>query len=134
MFTCDSIKQIIEEQARRSQLSFLYKDKQLLKSGDYSRLAWHRLKESRRAFVSGIFFFLMFIFFGVSYFLQYLTVTGWSAVQVTVSGLSFLIGIGVLFYSTKEYYSNKSIIPVKLKFLDEEMTEESDDNKILERA
>lgn len=120
------IEQFFDDQFSHTTRFFLYKDKQLLKNGDYAGFAKHRLKEARTAFLGGACFFLLFMVTGSSYFLQYTAGTGSDALQLTVSALNFFVGIGILFYSTKEYYTIKSSMTLLLKLLEEEKAVQGD--------
>lgn len=126
------IEQFFDDQFSDTTRFFLYKDKQFLKNGDYAGFARHRLKEARMAFFGGVCFFLLLMVTGGMYYLQYAAGTGSDAMQLTISILSFLFGIGTLFYSTKEYYSIKSSMSLLLKLLEEEKTEQDDAIGILE--
>lgn len=126
------IEQFFDEQFSDTTRFFLYKDKQFLKNGDYAGFAKHRLKEARMAFFGGVCFFLLLMITGGSYYLQYAAGTGSDALQLTISVLTFIVGIAVLFYSTKEYYSIKSSMMLLLKLLEEEKSVQDDTFDILE--
>lgn len=120
------IEQFFDEQFSDTSRFFLYKDKQLLKNGEYAKFARHRLQEVRRAFFGGVCFFLLFMLTGIGYYFQYSAGTGSGVLQLTVSVLNFLVGIGILFFSTKEYYSIKSSMTLLLKLLEEETSVRDD--------
>ncbi|NBC25576.1 MAG: hypothetical protein GVY08_01840 [Bacteroidetes bacterium] len=126
------IEQFFDEQFSDTSRFFLYKDKQLLKNGEYATFARHRLQEVRRAFFGGVCFFLLFMLTGISYYFQYSAGAGSEVFQLTVSVLNFIAGIGILFFSTKEYYSIKSSMTLLLILLEEEKSVEGDSIGILE--
>jgi len=120
------IVQFFDEQFSDTSRFFLYKDKQLLKNGEYATFVRHRLQEVRRAFFGGVCFFLLFMLTGISYYFQYSAGTGSGVLQLTISVLNFIAGIGILFLSTKEYYSIKSSMTLLLKLLEEEKSVRND--------
>jgi len=126
------IERHFDDQFKDTTMFFLYKDKQFLKRGDYAGFARHRLKVVRKAFIGGVCFFLLFMFAGGSYFLQYTAGTGSAAVQLTVSALNFILGIGTLFYSTKEYYTIKSSMSLLLKLIKQEKKKQDEPIRVLE--
>jgi len=121
MVTQDTIEEFFEDQFQNTSRFFLYKDKQLLKKGEYREFALEQIGKASRTFWSVTFSVFICSYWGIMSFIEYGAGPNWFDL---IFGLSAWIAIiGILFYSAKEYYTIKSSMFLLIKLLDEKEIE-----------
>lgn len=121
MVTQEIIQEFFEEQFNNTSPFFLYKDKQLLKNGEFREYAREQIKKANKIFWSvgsGLFFCS---YYGIVSFIEYGANPNWFDL---ILGLTAWLGlIAALFYSAKEYYTIKSSMSFFIKLLNNQETD-----------
>lgn len=120
MDTKEIIEEFFEEQFHNKTSYFLYKDKQLLKQGDYMNYAKEQIRKIKYMLLAIGFNILLFTGYGITSLIEYGTDPNWFDLTVGLS--SWVALILFLFYSVKEYYTIKSSISLLMKLLKKDRT------------
>lgn len=116
MDTREIIEEFFEERFQNTSQFFLYKDKQLLKTGRYQEYAREQIDKANKIFWSIVFGVFMCSWYGIISFIEYGAGPNWFDL---IMGLCAWAGlIFILIYSAKEYYTIKSSMALFLKLLD----------------
>jgi hypothetical protein len=121
MTTQETIEEFFEEQFQNTSQYFLYKDKQLLKNGQFKEYAQEQIKKAKKIFWSIAWAVFFGSWYGITSFIEYGTEPNW---------LDLSLGIGIwvalivaLLYHAKEYYTIKSSMELFIKLLDNQNRE-----------
>lgn len=116
MATSEIIKEFFEERFQNTSQFFLYKDKQLLKKGNYRKYAQEQIKKANKIFWSIAFSIFICSWYGIISFIEYGAGPNWF--DLTLGLISWAALVVILLYSAKEYYTIKSSMELFIKLMD----------------
>lgn len=110
------IEEFFEEQFNNTSPFFLYKDKQLLKQGNFHQYAEEQITKANKIFVGVSFSIVLCVWYSISFLIEYGADPNWFDLTIGLTAMAALLVI--LFYACKEYYTVKSSMTMLIKILD----------------
>lgn len=122
--TEEILKEFFGEQFSNTSGIFLYKDKQLLKEGDYAGFAREQLNRVKVLLWSIVFMIVICSWYGISSLIEY--GSSFNTFDLVLGLGSWAALILFLIYASKEYYTIKSSMTLLQKLLEEDKNREED--------
>lgn len=116
MNTQEIIEDFFEERFNDTTPFFLYKDKQLLKNGEFKEYAKEQISKAKKIF--WIIAWVVFIcsWYGITSLIKYGAEPNWFDLMIGL--ISWIALIGFMVYWAKEYYTIKSSMEMFVKLID----------------
>ena len=121
MATAEIIKEFFEERFQNTSQFFLYKDKQLLKNGNYREYAKEQISKADKIFWSVAASLFFCSWYGIQSFIEYGADPNWF--DLILGFGAWIALVVILLYSAKEYYTIKSSMELLTKLLDDQESE-----------
>ncbi|MEX0661194.1 MAG: hypothetical protein WEA58_10145 [Balneolaceae bacterium] len=121
MTTQEIIEEFFDERFNDTSQFFLYKDKQLLKNGQYKEYAKEQISKAKKIFwtIAWVVFFCSW--YGIISFIKYGAEPNWF--DLTVGLTAWIALVVFLIFWAKEYYTIKSSMEMFVKLIDRKETE-----------
>lgn len=121
MTTQDIIEEFFEERFNNTSRFFLYKDKQLLKNGQYKEYAQEQINKAKKIFWSIAWAVFVCSWYGIISFIEYGAEPNWFDLSLGIT--TWIALILIIIYHAKEYYTIKSSMELFIKLIDDTATE-----------
>ena len=121
MATAEIIKEFFKERFQNTSQFFLYKDKQLLKNGNYRKYAEEQISKASKIFWSVSFSVFVCSWYGIISFIKYGADPNWF--DLILGLVAWVALVVILLYSAKEYYTIKSSMELLIKLLNDQESE-----------
>jgi len=121
MATSEIIKEFFEERFNNTSQFFLYKDKQLLKNGQYKEYAEEQINKAKKIFWSIAWAVFFCSWYGIISFIEYGAQPNWFDLILGV--FAWIALVVILLYSAREYYTIRSSMELFIKLLDNQESE-----------
>lgn len=118
MTTQEIIKEFINERSNSTYQLFLYKDKQLIKNGEYKKYVDRQLNKAKKTFWSFAFAIFVLSWYSIKFLIEYGSEPSWF--NLSLGLVSWAALLAILFYHTKQYYTIKSTMELFRKMVDRE--------------
>ncbi|MEX0723075.1 MAG: hypothetical protein WD357_12060 [Gracilimonas sp.] len=121
METKQLLESFFEEQFKNTSQFFLYKDKKLLKEEKYVEFAQEQLKKARQIFWSVAGSLLLACWYGITSLIGYGGDPNWF--DLSAGLILWFSTMGMVWYTSKEYYSIKSSMNLFIKMMEKEQVQ-----------
>jgi hypothetical protein len=118
METKQIIETFFEEQLKNTSQYFLYKDKQMLKKGQYIEFAKEQIGKAKNIALGISGMLLIFSWYGIINLIEYGNDPNWFKLGFGLFCWAALMSI--VFYASKEYYTIKSSMSLFIKMMEKD--------------
>lgn len=115
------IEDFFEEQFQNTSQIFLYKDKQLLKSGKFHEFADEQISKANKAFWSIVCGIFIWSLYGIMFLIEYGANPNW--LDLILGLVSWMALIFVTLFSAKQYYTIRSSMSLFIRLLEKKEKE-----------